>query len=272
MPLPLRVYKYEPFSARSLQNLKEQVIYFGSPMNFNDPYDCALSPSVKEPSDDEIERIRSSYLSKPDLEPKVRGSISTSSTTALRVMLLRIGKKLLDIEILKFLSTRGISCFSEVNNSLLMWSHYSGHFKGFCLEFRTDLDLFQKLRRVRYTAQMPEVDIVPMLCDDDFEQVLDLYCTKALDWQYEQEWRCIHSQGGTAYTYPTDALTGIYMGPEMPFSAFEIIALILAGQNSHVQLWQGRRSKSEFTVDFEPVTYTSHLEARRLGILPRSDA
>ena len=272
MPLPLHVYKYEPFSARSLQNLKEQVIFFGSPMHFNDPYDCALEPSVKEPSDEEVERIRSSYLSRPDLEPKVRRSFETSSVPTLRIMLLRVGRKLLDTEISKFLSARGVSCFSEINNSLLMWSHYSGHFRGFCLEFRTDLDLFQKLRKVRYTTDMPEVEIAPMLCDDNFEQVLDLYCTKALDWQYEQEWRGIHSQAGTAYTYPTDALTGIYMGPEMPFSAFEIIALILAGQNSHVQLWQGRRSKSEFSVEFEQVAYTSHLEAKRLGLLPPSDA
>jgi hypothetical protein len=272
MLFPQRVYKYEPFSVLSLQNLKQQAIYFGSPMRFNDPYDCALSPRVKEPNDDEIEKIRSSFRSKPDLDSKYRETLVTSSTTALRDMMLRIGQKLLDTEISKFLSDRGVSCFSEINNSLLMWSHYSGHFKGFCLEFRTDLDLFQKLRKVRYTDQMPEVDIVPMLCDDDFEQVLDLYCTKALDWQYEQEWRVIHSQGGTSYTYPTDALTGIYMGPEMDFSAFEIIALILAGQSSHVQLWQGHRSKSEFAVEFEPVTYTSHLEAKRLGLLPLSDA
>ena len=272
MTLPHRVYKYEPFSARSLQSLKEQAIYFGSPMNFNDPYDCALSPSIKEPSDNDIENIRSRYLSRVDLEPKVRRCFEISSAATLRIMLLRVGQGLLDTEISKFLSTRGVSCFSEVNSSLLMWSHYGGHFKGFCLEFRTDLDLFQKLRKVRYTDQMPEVEIGPMLCDDDFEQVLDLYCTKALDWQYEQEWRGIHNQAGTGYTYPTDALTGIYLGPEMPFSAFEIVALIVAGQNSHVQLWQGRRSKSEFTVDFESVKYTSHLEAKRLGLLPHGDA
>ena len=272
MPLPHRVYKYEPFSVRSLQNLKEQAIFFGSPMHFNDPYDCALSPRVKEPNDDEIERFRISFRTKPDLDPKYRKILTTSSTTALRDLMLRIGQRLLDTEISRFLSERGVSCFSEVNNSLLMWSHYSDHFKGFCLEFRTDLDPFQKLRKVRYTDQMPEVDIVPMLCNDNFEQVFDLYCTKALDWQYEQEWRCIHMQGGIEYTYPLDALTGIYMGPEMPSSAFEIIALILAGQSTHVQLWQGRRSNSKFTVEFGPVTYTSHLEAKRLGLLPRSDA
>ncbi len=30
-------------------------------------------------------------------------------------------------------STHGISWFSEVNDELLMWSHYGGKNKGFCL-------------------------------------------------------------------------------------------------------------------------------------------
>jgi hypothetical protein len=38
-------------------------------------------------------------------------------------------------------------------------------------------------------------------------------------------------------------------------------------QNPDIKLWQGQRSKSEFSVIFEQVTYTSHLEAKRLGLL-----
>ena len=267
MSAPSRLYKYEPFTSQSLQNLKNQTIYFGTPLHSNDPYDCALSPSIQEPSDADIERIRSHYLAKPDLENKVRRSFEKSSSAALRITFLRIGQTVLDQAIKNFLSSRGVSCFSEKMDSLLMWSHYSGHFKGFCLEFKTDIDPFHKIRRVHYTSTMPAVNMVPMLCEDDYEQVLDLYCTKAFDWKYEHEWRCIHDKGGTAYTYPTDALTGVYMGPEMPFSAFEIIALILAGQNENVQLWKGSRSKSEFAVAFEAVTYTPHIEAKRQGLM-----
>ena len=54
MSLPKHLYKYEPFTAQSLQNLKAQVIYFGSPLGFNDPYDYALSPSIKEPTNADL--------------------------------------------------------------------------------------------------------------------------------------------------------------------------------------------------------------------------
>ena len=152
--------------------------------------------------------------------------------------------------------------------NLLKWIEFKQEVRDFPRITKQELDLLTTEERARLNLTFFEM----VNYFNDFEQVFDLYCTKALDWQYEQEWRCLHMQGGIEYTYPLDALTGIYMGPEMPSSAFEIIALILSGQSTHVQLWQGRRSNSKFMVEFGPVTYTSHLEAKRRGLLPRRDA
>lgn len=267
MASPSRLFKYEPFSARSLQNLKEQVIYFGSPLNFNDPYDCALTPKIKSPSDIDIARLRKHYGSDPRVPDITRVKFKTMADEELRKLIMVIGLKSLQEGITEFLSSKGVSCFSEANDSLLMWSHYADSGKGFCLEFRTDKSPFEKLQQVRYSEQMPEVDVVPILCGDSNEAIMDLYRLKAEDWRYEKEWRCIHTKAGTAFCYEGDVLTGVYLGPGMPFSQFEIIAMVLAGQNESVQLWQGFRSESTFKVDFRPVTYTTHLEARRLGLL-----
>jgi len=173
----------------------------------------------------------------------------------------------LDQVIADFLLQRGVSCFSEKVDSLLMWSHYADHCKGFCLEFDTATEAFEKIRKVRYAKEMPEFDVVSMYCAEEFDPVSELYCTKAIDWAYEHEWRGIHDKAGTAFCYEGSALTGVYFGPDMPFAAIEIIALILSGQNEHVQLWQGARSKSSFSVEFQPVTYTSHLDAKQKGLI-----
>jgi len=265
MQPPSRLYKYEPFTAQTLQNLKNQVIYFGSPLNFNDPYDCALSPSIKEPSNAEIEKIRQYYLARTELSKNICLEFKEATTEELRTLFLHSGRKVLEQATNNFLSQRGVSCFSEKVDSLLMWSHYGDRGKGFCLEFDTSTGPFEKVRKVCYTQELPVFDVVPVLCGEDFDPVLDLYCTKALDWAYEHEWRCIHEKAGTAYSYSDRALTGVYLGPDMPFTALEIVALILAGQNEHVQLWQGKRSKSSFSVEFQAVTYTSYLDAMRNG-------
>lgn len=267
MVIPTTLYKYEAFSAQSIENLKNQVIYFGSPSRFNDPYDCALFPSINKPSDVEVEKIRAYYLSKSDLTDIVRVQFVNASVDALRIMLLRIGQDVVDREVQRFISQRGVSCFSEKADNILMWSHYAGHHKGFCLEFKTSSEPFEKIRKVKYSERMPAFDLVPMLCEQNFDQVLDLFCTKSLDWKYEREWRAIHKEAGTAYTYPAGALIGVYFGPEASFTSFEIVALVLAGQNEHVKLWQGKRSKSDFSVDFDLVTYTSHIEAKRRGLV-----
>ena len=58
--MPPFLYKYESLTTQSLENLKNQVIYFGSPANFNDPDDCA-NPDLIKPTDDEIEAFRQGY-------------------------------------------------------------------------------------------------------------------------------------------------------------------------------------------------------------------
>jgi hypothetical protein len=266
MAAPQLLYKYEAFSLQSLENLKNQVIYFGSPKNFNDPYDCALCPSIAEPSDEDVERIRAHYLAQAETPEALRRKFQRATVSALRVIFLRSGQSALDEHVQKFLSQNGVSCFAERPNNLLMWSHYAEHHKGFCLEFRTDTETFQKLLPVKYKAQMPSFDLVPMLCDNDYGQVLDLFCTKSSDWAYEREWRALHKHAGTAFTYESEALSGVYFGTEVSPSMIEVIALVLAGQNEKVKLWKGTRSRTKFAVDFEHFTYTSHIEAKRLGL------
>lgn len=131
---PKKLYKYEAFTEQSLKNLKAQVVYFGSPKSFNDPYDCALVPTFKSPSDSEVASIRASYLNQT-LSKKQASEFLKPSTDELRGLLLRANAGAIKTAQENFVH-RGISCFSEVNNELLMWSHYGGKYKGFCLEMQ----------------------------------------------------------------------------------------------------------------------------------------
>ncbi|MDO8813592.1 MAG: DUF2971 domain-containing protein [Gallionella sp.] len=152
MLLPSHLYKYEPLKTRALQNLKSQIIHFGSPLNFNDPYDCALTPNIKTPTDEDIESIRHAYLSNEKTHGERRKQLETLRVEQLREIFFRAAHDAITIETESFLKSRGIACFSESNEDLLMWSHYGGQYKGFCLEFSTSADLFTKIRKVRYAS------------------------------------------------------------------------------------------------------------------------
>lgn len=266
MQKPSTIFKYENFTTQSLQNLKAQGIYFSSPLGFNDPYDCAIQAGITELSDADVEKIRAKYLAENDLPSPVRHQLTIETTGELRNMFTNSAKGVLHETRNNFLKDRGVACFSERNDDLLMWSHYGGRYKGFCLEFSTELPPFHNIRKVEYRTAMPKIDLMPMLLHDDYDQIIDLFCTKSASWSYEQEWRSIHQNGGTLYTYEPESLRSVYFGPDIDDLSLEIICLILAGQNPGVKLWKGRRSTEEFKVIFENFEYISYAEAKKRGL------
>ncbi|MEM4990009.1 DUF2971 domain-containing protein [Collimonas sp. H4R21] len=263
---PASLYKYEAFSTQSLLNLKGQIIYFGSPLKFNDPYDCALTPNILIPTDFEIETIRQAYLKMPNIPARSRQDLEVFDPPRMRESLMRAARTGFSEMVDKFLAQRGVACFSETNDDLLMWSHYGGHYKGFCLEFNTSTEPFKKINQVKYVSMLPGISISNALLDSDFHPVQELFCTKSKAWEYEKEWRAIHGVAGTQFRYSPETLTGVYFGPDIDEQSLEILCLILAGQNESVQLWRGKRSTTEFRVLFEPFTYMSYLDAKRRGL------
>ena len=103
------LYKYEAFSTQSLLNLKKQIIYFGSPLNFNDPYDCALTPNIVESSDAELLEVRDAYLKTPDLPANIRHELETFSPMRLRAALQRAARAGFKQVVDEFLTKRGVA-------------------------------------------------------------------------------------------------------------------------------------------------------------------
>lgn len=155
-----------------------------------------------------------------------------------------------------------MTCFTELNDNLLMWAHYGGQYRGFCLEFRTDDELFKKLRKVCYTDTMPQIDIVDCVVNRNFDQLLNsLFCTKSSPWAYEKEWRAIHNDSNTPFTYTPEALKAVYFGPECQAQDCDLICCILYTQNPNVELYRGTRSTTKFKVEFSSISYRPPTQA-----------
>ena len=264
--VPKTIFKYEGFTIQSLLNLKKNSVYFGSPNNFNDPYDCAIKASIAKPTQEEMQRVIEYYLSDPDVSTHMKNNLKRLPLQELKKQMVNAATNALKDAREKFLSTNGVICFSIRNDDLLMWSHYGGQYKGFCLEFRTEHEPFNKLRDVQYVPDMPILHIDTVIVDKNYDQLLDLYCTKYDVWNYEKEWRGFHENAGTLFSYKPEALKAVYFGPDIERQALEIVCLILEGQNPDVEFWEGKRSETEFKTQFSFFTYTSHIEAKRKGL------
>lgn len=164
--MPKKLYKFFPCKEKSLNNLFNSKIYLSSPEDFNDPYD-----------------------SKPLFNP------TEILKTKTQISIIEIQKILVD-----FMNNYRIACFTQNDyTDILMWSHYAELHKGFCLEYGTDKELFNKqffhIQPIIYSPQI--YDLTTTLCKflktkkgnpiDFF--ISSLY--KAIQWQYENEWRII---------------------------------------------------------------------------------
>ena len=172
MNLPPYLFKYQRVDLNSLVSLLGRFVYFGSPKNFNDPYDCAISAIVQELSEDGLNRILSSIDAShiAQIEPNIGKMLSAQARSTLQELAAN------------FLEKRGVTCFSETNENLLMWSHYAASGTGMCLQFDTNDAIFSKAHWVRYVDSFPAVAADELLVDKNYSRIFELYCTKSKDW------------------------------------------------------------------------------------------
>jgi hypothetical protein len=93
----------------------------------------------------------------------------------------------------------GVVCLSEVNNSILMWSHYAQNHTGICIEFHRTPDSPlgdpEICTPVQYSSNYPVIDFGKMLLNRDGQTLNLMMRYKADCWAYEKEWRVITDKG-----------------------------------------------------------------------------
>ena len=181
---PKTIFKYQNTSLNSILNLKKHALYMASPTLFNDPYDCSINFQLSELSENQIEKLRVKYSNRSTESKEI---FKQQNNEELKIIFESSARKTLITTIDNFLKNYGVCCFTEANDDLLMWGHYSDSFKGFCLEFRTEFEPFSKLQQVNYKIDFPKIDTFNLLDKENKTIVKDLYCTKSKKWKYEIE-------------------------------------------------------------------------------------
>ena len=78
-----------------------------------------------------------------------------------------------------------VSCFSENETSLCMWSYYANNHRGFCVEYRTDY-LEEYVYPVNYSNECDQEAKIGNIAEIEKRML-----TKATDWKHEREWRML---------------------------------------------------------------------------------
>ena len=255
--IPPKLYRYRAFNNYSLKALKDDEIWGSSIQTFNDPYECLprydlteVSNYISKEFSVDVLKRNLKYITPKNMPPKLlnslpkelleklsTGRIDIPSEKQLSVILPFIMSKLvnywnsnldkLDVqffsEMLNHARMYHISCFSETNSSILMWSHYAKSHTGFCIEYDIKSALCNCLENCpdicycpgfmlnnmiapviyqdkRYDASLGFMSMLMNWTIDaknwpfvmtyfDMLSVIKAMLVKGKEWEYEKEWR-----------------------------------------------------------------------------------
>lgn len=203
-------------------------IYYAAPKQFNDPFDCQFCVNVDGAP------LNAFGLSKRD-------EIKAYS------------EKWLWDETNKDVSVLSLS---ELKDNPLMWAHYSDSHTGICLEltFQTS----QALHRVKYSDVRPQFFFADVREQDrDNERfrdgIISTLITKASDWAYEKEWRCIDFGGPGERPMPDDMLSGIIFGCRTSETDKKMVRDWVESAGRPVMFYEAFQRDGEFALDVEEV-------------------
>lgn len=186
---PASIYKYFRADQRSIDAVKENKLWYSAPCKFNDVFDCDILVDKNEL----LNSVLKQYPGKRGVRP---GSQVWRDTKK------EIEKALPSlIGVLDGLKVKtGIACFTETDDSLLMWSHYANNHSGMCIEY----DLMKINEQLRFSP-VPVVYggervRLSTIDQDSFEAeskkvLIESLTSKSQEWSYEREWRIIRDDG-----------------------------------------------------------------------------
>jgi len=193
------LYKYVNLNDGLNYILKENTFRFTNPIEFNDPFDCneqLVHISVDTQKGKEI--LKEASL------------IHNISRKAQRQQLKKIGDVKSYTNALKNKKKEyKVSCFSEIPDEILMWSHYADKHSGLCIKFELDFMSDEYVfYPVNYISEVQKVDGMT-----NAPYVFYYFVTvKADRWAYEKEIRAISKNGNTIISYPKLAVKEVIFG------------------------------------------------------------
>ena len=122
-----------------------------------------------------------------------------------------------------------ITCYSNISNSILMWSHYANKHTGFCVGYNFEKcrnwDALINLLPVLYSVERPSLpmglidfsnpkEIKLNNISDYVPELMMLLLSKSNKWDYEEEWRIVNHQSQLidAHLLDLHTISHIYLG------------------------------------------------------------
>jgi len=252
-----KLYKYRSMATeqeilRIEEIFRDRKIYLSSPIQLNDPFECRPYLTWYRSS----RKIQDYFLG--EVQKRFRDANRETRRQELKKAKDRFKSNAEDFiknAYIDFLRTTGLYCLSQINDDLLMWSHYCNGHRGVVLEYDTNKEysLFWEALDVQYNEEYPVVNIMEIGEPEEYRKLL---LTKFIQWEYEKEWRIIRTpgEGGPGkYRFDAELLTGVIMGASIEPENRENILSWVKNYPTEIAIYQAKLDETEYRLNIEPI-------------------
>lgn len=256
--VPRSLYQYRSVEGKNLGYLKQLILshelYLGSPAKFNDPFDSKVAVDFTGAKLEDWRRFFRSIVK--NTQPKLSYSKREKEVTRIiRLKHYQSPERLQAVEhgLQSDVDKVGVACFSEVSDSILMWSHYAASHTGVCVEFgHTKANSIIALALpITYSADYAPIKA---FADDTRRQVELVLLTKSDSWSYEREWRIVDFEAGVgARSLPATAIKSVILGCCIEPAVRSAILSCVFERMPKLLLFQAKKSNRHYGLEFELV-------------------
>jgi hypothetical protein len=236
---PPTLFKYRachtPTFARDESIILGNALWAGSPLEFNDPFDCVpvidLTGSAQERKAFAARQLakRGGGLPRQQRRQENRRITKTIERRWNRIISARDAQE----HWKSLLGQTGVACFAESPVDMPMWGYYADSHRGYVLEFATSAQPFMLANRVVYDAERPRFRVL----DPDRKDLMErLLLRKAAVWGHEHEWRIVQAGRTEPLTFPPELLKSITFGANMPPPYEEALRAIIRRRGYDVEI------------------------------------
>lgn len=254
-PTPEIFYRYRNLCGvnreRTARLLKASVLYFSSPSQFDDPFDCKLHYKSVGSREDLRRKHQALYkkyqpeLSRAERRQLARADVKRTDLNELSGVMIQ--------GLQQALNGVGVVCLSELRDNVVLWSHYSAGHAGLCLGYQVaaDASFFARAQPVCYADDYPSID---MLNDSPYKQVEAFILTKAKGWGHEHEWRIVDQDNGPGErAFRPGALCEVIFGARMTEADRIFVRECIAERSHPITFYEARPVESSYALSIERV-------------------
>ena len=219
---PTVLYKYKDVSGDGITHVEDMLcnnsLWFPSPMEFNDPFDCRCVYDIRNTREEVVSRY-TEFLER-------KGASFSDALAQAEQEIPRIQSELEEWQRQRIeghsrrAANTGILCLTSVCDNPIMWTHYAKKHTGICIVFRvrdvcedSHLDFFAGAQPVGYIDRCPLINFVR---DDWVESARKAFLTKATPYCYEAEWRIVRYDDGPGLKpIPKEIISGVILGVQI---------------------------------------------------------